>query len=298
MNPIVHTLLVWYRRHGRNLPWRHTRNPYRIFISEIMLQQTQVDRVVSKYNDWIKKFKTWRALAEATTPELINQWAGLGYNRRALYVREAARHVVTHGLPTTPEEWKSLKGVGPYAAAALTEFVNHKRAIVIDTNIRRVIGRLFLGKPFPELKDDNRITDILGQITPLRGAHWDFPQASMDFANAVCLPRSPRCGACPLRDRCRSAKKFLANPSLQKTARRSLERIHAEKPFPDRIYRGRILAWIRLHGPTSIQTLGVHVDPTFDVITDSDWVRAMIDRLAADGLLHIGSRAIVSLPNS
>lgn len=296
MATVDRTLLAWYRSHKRDLPWRKTRDPYRIFVSELMLQQTQVDRVVPKYQGWLKTFPSWKTLANATTAGLIHAWAGLGYNRRALYAREAARDVVKNGAPQDEKGWRTLRGVGPYMAAALTEFVNGRRAIVIDTNIRRVVGRIFLGKPFPRPADDARIRPVLERITPRTNGHRDLPQAFMDFANAVCLPRSPRCTDCPLYAQCRAGKKFLRGTVRAPSRKKITERMHREKKYPDRIYRGRILAWVRTHGPTRHSELGTHIDDAYDPIADRDWVRAMCARLVADGLLAWVKKDSVSLP--
>ena len=170
MHPVARRLLAWYALHKRDLPWRKTRDPYRIFVSELMLQQTQVDRVLPKYRAFIGRFRTWRSLADAKTSDLIHAWAGLGYNRRALYARDAAKHVIAYGVPVEETYWRRLKGVGPYMAAALTEFANGKRALVIDTNIRRVIGRVALGRPYPGPADDPRILRALERRSRSRTA--------------------------------------------------------------------------------------------------------------------------------
>jgi len=298
MHPVARRLLAWYAQNKRDLTWRKTRDPYRIFISELMLQQTQVDRVLPKYKAFIRRFRTWKALADATTSDVINAWAGLGYNRRALYAREAAKHVVAYGVPFDGSYWLRLKGVGPYMAAALTEFVNGKRALVIDTNIRRVIGRVALERPYPVPLDDPRILNALERITPTSIAHRDFPQAAMDLANAICHSRVPECAHCPLRTECLASKKFLSGDVPVKRRTPKTERVHAEKRFPDRIYRGRILAWVRTHGPTKIDALGLAIDKTFDRIADLDWLHAMVGRLIKDGLLVRRRGDIISLPRS
>ena len=122
-----------------------------------MLQQTQVDRVVDFYKRWLKLFPTWKTLAGASNAQVIHAWAGLGYNRRALMLRDVARHVVEHGVPRTQEAWLAIKGIGPYTAAAVSAFAQKQRTLPIDTNIRRVLGRLLLGKPFTTLADDEKI---------------------------------------------------------------------------------------------------------------------------------------------
>ena len=229
----IRALLAWYRKNKRILPWRDVDDAYRVFISEIMLQQTQVDRVIPKFREWIHQFPTWKRLADAKTADLLHAWAGLGYNRRALQVREAARQVVERGEPKDEGEWRALKGVGPYTAAALTEFANHRPAIVIDTNVRRVAGRLFLGRPHPTLSDDARLRGILARIVPRRGRHWDVPQAFMDLGSAICLP-SPQCAVCPLRRRCLAAPKFLSGMGPKRRMVRTKERRHANKPHLSR----------------------------------------------------------------
>lgn len=292
-------LLAWYRVHQRDLPWRKTRNAYRIFISEIMLQQTQVDRVIPAYRAWLTRFPSWTSLAKATTADLLRAWAGLGYNRRALQVREGARFVVRHGEPKDEQGWRALKGVGPYTAAALTEFANHTRAIVIDTNVRRVAGRILFGTYFPGLKIDARLRKALDRITPRTGAHWDLPQAFMDLGSAICTARAPSCAACPMKRACKAAPHFLtgrANAARRpKTPR---EKRHRDKKYPDRIYRGRILAWVRDHGATSIRALGANIDNAYRSREDFAWVSAMCGRLAAEGLLDLDRNGTVSLPHS
>ncbi len=291
-------LSAWYKMHGRDLPWRTTRDGYAIFMSELMLQQTQVERVIPKYEAWLKIFPTWKALAAAKTDTLIHAWAGLGYNRRALFAREAAKQVMLEGEPTDEAGWQTLKGVGPYMAAALAEFVNHQRAVVIDTNVRRVAGRVFFRLPFPSLADDKRIMRVLEQELPRRGAHWDIPQAMMDLANTVCAPKQPRCEACPLRNACKSRAAFLQPQTLQKRTRKKItERIREGKKYPDRIYRGRILALVRTKGQIKLSHVGHAVDET-DTLHDESWIEEMTTRLVKDGLLVLSSKKILSLPGT
>lgn len=279
-------MLVWYRHHKRDLPWRTTRDPYAIFMSELMLQQTQVDRVIPLWQSWIKTFPTWNDLAEAPTPTLLHAWAGLGYNRRALYAREAAQAVVKHGIPQQETDWRTLKGVGPYMAAALAAFISHQRTLVIDTNIRRVIGRVFLGIPFPSPLDDQALLPILESHLPQDGAHWDIPQAMMDLASSTCTNTKPACADCPLKDLCKARALFEKQPNLRKQKKISRESIREGKEFPDRIYRGRILTFIREHGPSLASHLGAHIDPSYSV-HDQDWVLAMVRRMEKDGLVRL-----------
>ncbi len=170
-------LLAWFRANARDLPWRRTRDPYAILVSEVMLQQTQVERVIPRYLAWLERWPTAAALAAASPAEVIREWQGLGYNRRALNLHRAARHVAEHGWP---QHLSELPGVGPYTADALASFALGRAVLPIDTNVRRVHERT--GHAFgPECG-----------------------QALMDLGATICLARVPRCGACPLAEGCPS----------------------------------------------------------------------------------------------
>jgi A/G-specific adenine glycosylase len=170
-------LLAWFGRYGRDLPWRRTRDPYAILVSEVMLQQTQVERVVPRYLPWLERWPTAQALADASTADVIREWQGLGYNRRAVDLKRAAEHVATSGWPG---ELTDLPGVGPYTAAALANFAFGRPVLPVDTNVRRVQERTG------------------GEFGPAAA------QALMDLGATICLARVPRCGACPLAGECPS----------------------------------------------------------------------------------------------
>jgi A/G-specific adenine glycosylase len=170
-------LQTWFRRNGRDLPWRRTRDPYAILVSEVMLQQTQVERVVPRYLAWLERWPSADALADASPAELIREWQGLGYNRRALNLHRAARQVAASGWP---DDLTTLPGVGPYTAAALRCFAFGEDVLPVDVNVARVFRRTGFA------------------FTP-RSA-----QALMDLGATVCLARVPRCTACPLAERCPS----------------------------------------------------------------------------------------------
>jgi A/G-specific adenine glycosylase len=170
-------LLEWFRAFGRDLPWRRTRDPYAILVSEVMLQQTQVDRVVPRYLAWLERWPTVEALAAAPAAEVIREWQGLGYNRRAVNLHRAARRVAEHGWP---DDLTELPGVGRYTADAVAAFAFGTALLPEDTNVRRVQERT--GHRFgPECA-----------------------QALMDLGAAVCLGRVPRCRVCPLAEMCPS----------------------------------------------------------------------------------------------
>ncbi|KAA0206379.1 A/G-specific adenine glycosylase [Candidatus Uhrbacteria bacterium] len=290
-------LFRWYEREQRDLPWRRTRDPYRILVSEIMLQQTQVSRVLEFYRRWLKRFPTWRALARASNTDVIHAWAGLGYNRRALVLRDIAKRITelrTKNLePRTSREWIKLKGIGPYTANALACFAFREHTIPIDTNIRRVLGRSLLGKTFPTLADDARIERAALKTWPTDDRACDLPQALFDLAVAVCT-KSPACAACPMKSQCKAAPKFLGGRVRipKRSIKKSNETKHRNKPFPDRIYRGRILAELRKQNGILIAKIGSCIDPAYDSKRDADWMRAMIERMSKDGLARISGRYV------
>jgi A/G-specific adenine glycosylase len=170
-------LLEWFRRNGRDLPWRKTRDPYAILVSEVMLQQTQVDRVIPRYLEWLECWPTVEALAAAPRAEAIRRWEGLGYNRRAVNLHASAQLIAEHGWPTDLTE---LPGVGRYTADAVARFAFDEAVLPVDTNVRRVQERT-------------------GEAFGPASAH-----ALMDLGATVCLARVPRCGRCPLRAACPS----------------------------------------------------------------------------------------------
>lgn len=173
--------IVWgyYRQHGRHeLPWRKTRDPYKILVSEVMLQQTQVERVVPYYQDFIKQFPTPRRLAEAPLAAVLKAWQGLGYNRRAKYLREAARAIREHDMPKTIEGFEALPGVGQYTARAVTAFAFNQDVILIETNIRTVITHHFYkGK---QAVSDAQLMKILERVLP-KGQSREWYSALMDY---------------------------------------------------------------------------------------------------------------------
>ena len=178
-------------------------------------------------------------------------------------------------------------------SASLTAFVNHQHAIVIDTNIRRVVGRVFLGIAYPSLDDDSRISKLLEKITPRKVDPAILPQAFMDLGSLICTARNPKCGVCPLRQECRSSRRFLSSTPPKPPRRRVTERIHGEKKYPDRIYRGKILAAVREQRHVMInEGLGKKIDTTFDAIADAGWLREMCTRLERDGLVKITNKRL------
>ncbi len=292
---IPSALLAWYKRHGRDLPWRHTRDPYPVLVSEIMLQQTQVSRGILFYERWLKQFPDWETLAQAQNAAVLETWAGLGYNRRALMLRDIAKVVVTHGLPKNEVEWRAIKGIGPYTAAAISIFSLGARTLPIDTNIRRVLGRVFLGTFFPDQKQDKTIVARTSEILPKQNFQ-DIPQALFDLATSICT-KTPQCALCPLRSQCKAAPHFLAGTieTPKVTIKKAKEAIHVGKNVPDRIYRGKALAFIRSHNGVHEKVIGPAIDPTFNFKKDAKWMQDILKRLENDRMISKkGSRYFVS----
>lgn len=198
-------LLTWYRRHGRDLPWRRTREPYRVLVSEIMLQQTQVDRVLPKYRQFLHRYPTFKALAAAPVEDVRRLWYPLGYNARPVRLHAIARETIARyggRLPDSAETLRQLPGVGRYTAGAILAFAHGRDVAVLDTNVRRVLGRVFLGpRRMRRLRGEKSLWDLAQTLVP-RGRGYDFNQALMDFGATWCTPRRPRCGRCPMRSFC------------------------------------------------------------------------------------------------
>lgn len=197
----VRRLLRWYAKYGRDLPWRRTRNPYRILVSEIMLQQTQVSRVIPKYREWCHKYPSFETLAQASGREVRETWYPLGYNIRPLRLRTIARTVVKHyqgRLPQTKDGLLRLKGIGPYTAGAVLTFAYGQAEPIVDTNVRRVLRRIFCGR-YPA--SDRQLWMLSAALLPPNHA-YNFNQALMDFGATVCTARAPRCPSCPMRGMC------------------------------------------------------------------------------------------------
>jgi A/G-specific adenine glycosylase len=198
-------LLTWYRRHGRDLPWRRTDDPYHILVSEIMLQQTQVDRVTPKYEEWLRKYPTLHALAAAPERDVTATWYPLGYNIRPKRLQSIAREAVaTYGgaLPADEETLLSFKGIGRYTAGAIRSFAFRERAAILDTNVARVLFRVFIGTGDPKRHAMKReLWRVSEALVPHRHV-YDFNQALMDFGATVCTARNPRCLVCPMKKDC------------------------------------------------------------------------------------------------
>jgi A/G-specific adenine glycosylase len=200
-------LLAWYRANGRDLPWRVTDDPYHILVSEVMLQQTQVDRVLPKYHEWLGRYPTLEALATAPEADVVRTWYPLGYNIRPRRLQTIAREAVARfdgQLPDDEETLRSFKGIGAYTAGAVMSFAFGKRAAILDTNVARVLFRIFVGKGNARAhKMKTHLWDVSRAVLPHRHV-FDFNQGLMDFGATLCSARKPQCLICPMTSKCKA----------------------------------------------------------------------------------------------
>jgi A/G-specific adenine glycosylase len=282
-------LLAWFAANDRDLPWRQTRDPYRILVSEVMLQQTQVDRVVPYYEAFLERFPDVHSLAAAPVAEVIKAWAGLGYNRRAVNLQRTARYVVEElggAFPSDVEALRRLPGVGPYTAGAIACFAFERDVAFADTNIRRVLHRLFVGVDVPAPSATDREIAVIAAAAVPPGNGWTWNQALMEFGALQCTARRPACVVCPLQRDC------LAFPAIQSAIGELPRgvRLKREAPFEgsNRFYRGRVLATLRDHAADGIALteLGPHVRDGFGD-DDLPWLYDVVRGLERDGLAAV-----------
>ncbi len=309
INGVAQELHAWYLRHRRELPWRDLRDKdpslraYKVLVSEVMLQQTQVPRVMIKYKEFIQTFPSLSGLADANNSEILIAWRGMGYNSRALRLRDAARTIVQkHGgvFPRDLETLRSIKGIGSYTAAAVRNFAFGLPTPLIDTNVRRILHRVFVG---PENADgkfatsDQKLLQICEQLL----AQWiglynnsaDLFSSLMDYGSLVQTKRSPKWGECVL-----SAK------GLMKTTKRTYEHAMAKQTrttrrkepgrmiagtfTPNRIVRGRIVEALRDHPQgLSLDGVGRQVAMDWDAHEHRMWLQEIIDKLLREQMVRI-----------
>ncbi|MHB9026714.1 MAG: HhH-GPD family protein [Armatimonadota bacterium] len=199
-------LLAWFVEHQRDLPWRRTSNAYHVLVSEMMLQQTQVDRVIPKYAEWLEKYPTLEALAEADLEDVKGTWKGLGYNIRPVRLHSiACETVADYGgeLPKEPEKLQQFTGIGRYTAGAVASLAYRQDAPILDTNVRRVLFRVFVGEgEMRATAMERRLWEISARVLP-RGKAWEFNSALMDFGATRCTAYRPQCDPCPMASFCR-----------------------------------------------------------------------------------------------
>jgi A/G-specific adenine glycosylase len=286
-------LSAWFETSARELPWRGTNDPYAILVSEVMLQQTQAERVIPRYRAWLARWPTVESLAAASPAEAIREWQGLGYNRRALNLWRAARRIVdSHDgrVPSDLAALEALPGVGPYTARAIAAIAFGQPVAAVDTNVRRVIGRIVTGDV--GILPPSAVQNVADAAVPGdRPGAWTH--AVMDLGATICLPRRPLCEACPAAtwcryaDRARTGARTGASEPAASNARlaRSERAVREAAPaFPttSRWLRGRIVdrlrsaghaEWTVIEGP-----IGTH---------DGGAVIVALDALAGEGLVEL-----------
>lgn len=211
-------LLAWYDKSRRDVPWRRTRDPYSIWVSEIMLQQTRVAAVIDRYQQFLSRFPGVRALAQADVSEVLALWSGLGYYRRARAMHQAAREVMASGgvLPTAAEGWRKLPGIGRYTAAAIASIAFGEKCAVVDGNVDRVLKRI---SGAAEMAAAEMWVEAEAWLSPERPG--DFNQAMMDLGATVCLPVAPKCSACTLRTLCATRGELPSKPAEERRKARA-----------------------------------------------------------------------------
>ncbi len=290
-------LLHWYARAHRPLPWRDTRDPYAILVSEVMLQQTQAERVIPKYHAFLEQFPTLHSLAAASPADVLRAWSGLGYNRRALNLqRTALAAVERHGgsLPSDVADLLALPGIGPYTAGAIACFAFGQDVAFIDTNIRRVLHRVLVGPDLPERSASEREMVELATAMVPAGSGYAWNQALMELGATICRARVAECLHCPLREVCQSAGRITAlaaqaaqaAQSAQAGAKRSAPAPRFEETA--RFARGRIIATLGEHtgDGLSVAELAAHIRGN-DSEVEREWVEAQLPRLLTEGLLQL-----------
>jgi A/G-specific adenine glycosylase len=282
-------VLRWYAQHARDLPWRRPdASPWAVLVSEVMLQQTPVNRVLPAFAAWMARWPTAAALAAEPAGEAVRQWGRLGYPRRALALHRAARRIVEcHGgeVPDRSDLLRRLPGVGSYTAAAVAAFGFGRREAVLDTNVRRVLARVVTGaaQPAPQINAAERhLAEALLPDDGRAAARWSV--ATMELGALVCQARSPRCGECPLAERCCWAAR--RDPSPGRFATRPQRYVGS-----DRQCRGRLLAVLRDHpGPVTSHELE-------QAWQQADQRERALAGLIADGLVRQLEAGSFSLPS-
>ncbi len=288
----VEALLAWYGRFGRkHLPWRGTRDPYKIVVAEFMLQQTQVDRVQPLYEAFIARFPTFATLAAAETGDVLRAWRGLGYNSRALRLRALAKSVQEKYAGVLPRErlqLLALPGIGSYTAAAVRAFAFGHDDVALDTNVRRVVQRVYFGIEYPTRAADREIDAVAAEMVPAGHGH-DYNSAIMDLGASVCTSRAPKCLLCPLQTYCAAAP---IDPARLAQYARSVARRGPQETLPfvqtTRFLRGRIVDRLRdlpQHGMLTIEELQAELRTRVPAERSTD-IPDVVARLVDEGILE------------
>ncbi len=279
-------VLGFGRRHLRELPWRATRDPWAVLVSEMMLQQTQVDRVRVPYRNFLAQFGSPQICAAAPLSEVVRAWAGLGYNRRAVYLHRAAYAVVEHhggAVPGDLDALRALPGVGPYTARAVLAFAFERDVAVVDVNVARVLSRCVAGRQLPA--SGSACQAVADSLLP-KGKGWLWNQSLLELGALVCTARSPSCDRCPLATCCQWARRGRMLPDPGEAGSRQ-----STFAGSDRQGRGRLLDALRL-GPVLPQRLRSAAGWP----NDAARARRIAQSLVDDGLARRGPGGVLTLP--
>jgi A/G-specific adenine glycosylase len=293
---IARPLFSWYRLNKRDFVWRSTTDPYVVLISEVMLQQTQASRVQERLPLFLKQFPTVASLARSSAADVIRAWRGMGYNNRAVRLRELARSVVTDfggRIPRTVDSLLELPGIGPYTANAIACFAFGQRVGVIDVNVRRVLSRTSRRMHSQTgLLPEKEIDRIAKALLPTDAYTWN--QALMELGATVCTARSPKCGICPLRSKCPSRDLAGRTPVIASRSGKHRARPEpAHGGIPNRLWRGKVVnavASLREGEHLTLSSLGAAIKHDFHP-GELDWLAGLSRQLERDGILEISGRA-------
>lgn len=292
-------LLGWYSANQRTLPWRTNNSPYYVVVSEFMLQQTQVPRVIEKFKEFLERFPTIQDLAKASKAEVIESWSGLGYNRRALLLHKFAQEVCekySGNIPENKEQLQELPGMGPYTTGAVLSFAYNLPEPAIDVNVRRIYLRFFQGKDqgLPMSKaEEKELYQFAKQSIP-KNKSADFHSALMDFGSSICTRNNPSCNTCPLQNNC--AFFPLYNNQKDKVLfvmEKKQEQGITEngKHIPNRIFRGRIVEFVRNNQGNEVLVAELGMQIKKDYRKENEvWLLSLCNKLKDDGLLWFEMR--------
>jgi len=301
---------LWFANHKRTLPWRDlsikddTQRAYMILVSEVMLQQTQVPRVEIIFRRFLEQFPTIDHLAQAGNKEVILAWRGMGYNSRALRLRDAAKTVVETfdgEFPREMDELLSIKGIGNYTAAAIRNFAFDISTPCIDTNIRRILHRVFVGPDNPDgtfEKNDKQLLPLAGEVLSIaldtknlklktKNSAKDWHAALMDFGSAVCKKTNPLCAICPQAHNCKSAFRVKVNKKVERTLKQEPGRLVGSAFIPNRIFRGRIVEQLRdAHQGLTLPDIGARISVDWNAELHHAWLQDVLDKLIKDQMIE------------
>lgn len=279
------SIISWFDANSRDLPWRRGASPWAVMVSEFMLQQTPVSRVLPVYEAWIERWPTPAALANASTGEAVRAWGRLGYPRRALRLHAAATAIAEHHggeVPESHDALLALPGIGEYTAAAIASFAYGQRHVVLDTNVRRVFARIAAGQQFPAPSLTSAERQLATSLMPEHDAHR-WAAATMELGALVCTARAPICSECPVANLCRWRK--LGYPAYDGPPRRG-----QAWAGTDRQCRGRLMAVLR-DSPVPVPKIQLDL-----VWADELQRERALDGLVADGLVEPLADEMYRLP--